>query len=83
VISAHYNQSKGQKFIVPAGDLAFSVMLFLITSSVCFVILIGRRIFIGGELGGPKVTSWLTFLVLFVLWVIYLLFSSLKAYGII
>jgi solute carrier family 8 (sodium/calcium exchanger) len=38
---------------VPAGDLAFSVFIFLMVAIVCFIILIGRRIVIGGELGGP------------------------------
>ena len=83
VISAHYNESKGDKFIVPPGDLAFSVMLFLICSITCFIILIARRFIIGGELGGPRLSANLSCFVLISLWVIYILFSSLKAYSII
>ena len=82
VISSHYNESKGNSFIVPPGDLSFSVMLFLITSVTCFIILIGRRLFLGGELGGPKVSAWVSAIALVTLWVVYILFSSLKAYGI-
>ena len=83
VISSHYNESLGQPFLVPAGDLAFSVMLFLITSVICFIILIARRLIFGGELGGPKVSAYLSAAAMISLWVIYILFSSLKAYGII
>lgn len=43
VISAVYQERNGAKFETPAGNLAFSVMLFLITSTICFMILIGRR----------------------------------------
>jgi hypothetical protein len=58
-------------------------MLFLITSVCCFMILIARRFIIGGELGGPKTSAYFSAFILFSLWVIYILFSSLKAYGII
>jgi solute carrier family 8 (sodium/calcium exchanger) len=83
VISAHYNESKGNQFIVPAGDLAFSVMLFLICSVCCFIVLIARRFIIGGELGGPRFSAYASALFMVSLWVIYILFSSLKAYNII
>ena len=83
VLSAHYNESKSQPFVVPAGDLAFSVMLFLLTSVLCFIILVARRFIIGGELGGPKVSAYLSAALLFSLWVVYIVFSTLKAYSII
>ena len=44
VISSYYADSLGQDYETPAGNLAFSVMLFLITSSICFIVLITRRI---------------------------------------
>jgi solute carrier family 8 (sodium/calcium exchanger) len=83
VISAHYNESKGGQFIVPAGDLSFSVMLFLITSICCFIVLILRRFIIGGELGGPKTSAYASAGILTILWIIYVLFSALKSYAII
>lgn len=43
VISAVYQERNGAQFETPAGNLAFSVMLFLITSTICFMILVGRR----------------------------------------
>jgi solute carrier family 8 (sodium/calcium exchanger) len=83
VISAHYNESKGGQYIVPAGDLAFSVVLFLGTSVCCFILLVIRRRVIGGELGGPKTSAYASAFFLISLWVLYILFSSLKAYSII
>ena len=56
-------------------------MLFLITSACCFIILIARRIVIGGELGGPKTSAYLSAFMLCILWAIYIIFSALKAYG--
>lgn len=81
VIAAHYNAAQGQPFVVPAGDLAFSVMLFLITSVLCFVVLVARRFVIGGELGGPKTSAYISCFILVSLWGIYIIFSSLRAYG--
>jgi len=48
------NEMCAQISQVPAGTLGFSVMLFLITSILCFTVLTVRRLVIGGELGGPK-----------------------------
>jgi hypothetical protein len=56
-------------------------MLFLITSIICFLILIARRKIIGGELGGPKASAYGSAFCMFLLWLIYVIFSSLKAYG--
>lgn len=70
-------------FEVPAGDLAFSVAMYLMTSICCFIILIARRFIIGGELGGPKTSAYASAALLVSLWFIYVLFSTLKAYGVI
>lgn len=68
---------------MPPGDLAFSVALYLATSICCFIILIARRFIVGGELGGPKTSAYASAFMLVSLWFIYVLFSSLKAYGVI
>ena len=44
IISAVYQNNKGLKFETPPGNLAFSVMLFLITSMICFMVLGLRRV---------------------------------------
>lgn len=43
LMSASYQSSKGEIYETPPGTLAFSVMLFLITSLTCFAILGIRR----------------------------------------
>ncbi|KAM3721633.1 Sodium/calcium exchanger [Dirofilaria immitis] len=55
-IAAIYWFIKNQPFIVNAGNLGFSVAIFMITSTICMLLLITRRLsaFFGkGELGGP------------------------------
>lgn len=66
---------------MPSGDLAFSVMLFLITAVFCFMILIIRRKAFGGELGGPYKSKVFSAILMVILWVVYLLFSILQVYG--
>ena len=45
VLAAQYAyNTKGQDYKVPAGDVAFSVFVFLVVAIVCFLILIIRRV---------------------------------------
>jgi hypothetical protein len=55
--------------------------MYLSTSIVCFIILGVRRFAVGGELGGPPFSKYLSAVMLVCLWLIYIIFSSLKAYG--
>ena len=70
-------------YIVPPGSMSFSVIMFLAVSMICFVILILRRCCLGGELGGEPCTRYLSAIILFVLWIVYVVFVSLETYGII
>ena len=79
VYASLYNSSEGKKYVTPAGDLAYSVVIFLLCSLICYIILMLRRIFIGGELGGPKLTAYASAGVLVLLWVIYITLSTIKA----
>jgi len=63
---------------VPAGNLSFSVMVFLIVAVICFMILVARRIIIGGELGGPPASRYLSCGVLIFLWLVYIVLSILN-----
>lgn len=81
VIAVIYYEAQGDSFIVPAGTLSFSVMLFLIVSVTCLIFLFVKRLITGGELGGPNgYWRWGSFSFLVFLWIIYIIFSSLKAY---
>lgn len=63
--------------------MAFSVFVFLVVAIICFLILIGRRVIIGGELGGPQSSKIASCFVLVLLWCTYILLSILNAQGII
>jgi len=65
---------------VKAGPLAFSVIVFLCVALVCFAVLLARRYFVGGELGGPKNSKYASGCFLFFLWFVYILMSTLQAY---
>ena len=43
IATIYYKQKDDTSYAVPAGDLAFSVLLFLITSACCIVVLLARR----------------------------------------
>lgn len=73
----------GKGYQVPSGPLAFSVIVFLCVAMVCYVLLVARRIWVGGELGGTKCGRYASAIFLFFLWFIYILMSSLQAYDII
>lgn len=81
VMCAMYGQSINKPYVVPPGKLGFSVMMFLITSLFCFAILTIRRIIIGGELGGPKKSRYITAAMCFCLWIFYTVMSILNVVG--
>jgi hypothetical protein len=57
-------------------------MLFLITCVIGVIILVVRRIKVGGELGGySDFGRYGSATILVLLWVFYILFSALKVYG--
>ncbi|XP_067231737.1 solute carrier family 8 member 4a isoform X6 [Chanodichthys erythropterus] len=81
-IAAVYWHSQGKTFRVPPGSLAFSVTLFTIMALLCVLTLLYRRrpSVSGGELGGPRTAKLLTTFLFFIMWLIYILLSSLEAY---
>ncbi|XP_073196084.1 sodium/calcium exchanger 1 isoform X1 [Lepidochelys kempii] len=80
-IAAIYHAANGEVFYVSPGTLAFSVTLFTIFAFISVgVLLYRRRPEIGGELGGPRTAKLLTSSLFVLLWLLYILFSSLEAY---
>ncbi|XP_061754046.1 sodium/calcium exchanger 2a isoform X2 [Nerophis ophidion] len=80
-VAAVYWTAKGEVFKVDPGSLAFSVTLFTIFAFFAMgVLMLRRRLSIGGELGGPRIPKIVTSMFLFGLWFLYILFSSLEAY---
>lgn len=69
------NQGDG-KFVVVGGDLALSVSLFSGLAVCCVVVLLLRRKFLGGELGGPARIKYATSGFLVFLWLVYVCVSA-------
>jgi len=63
---------------VIGGDLGFSVIVFTICAVVCIFLLLLRRKFFGGELGGPTIPKFASSAFLVFLWFIYVGLSSWK-----
>lgn len=81
LMAAVYWSSQDKQFVVPAGDLGFSVGLFTILSLICITIIMIRRwmpFFGPGELGGPFKYSLTTSIILVILWFIYIIGSIMK-----
>jgi len=70
-------------FVVEAGGLGFSVIVFSIFSLICLLTLHLRRTVYGGELGGPNPVRNATAVFFTFLWIVYVLLSSFKIEGII
>ncbi|GAA0162056.1 secondary carrier transporter [Lithospermum erythrorhizon] len=66
-----------------AHGLSFSLLIFFSTSVGCIGVLVLRRFTLGAELGGPRVWAWLTCVYLMLLWLVFVVLSSLKVSGII
>lgn len=70
-------------YIENAAGLSFSLLVFFATSLGCITVLVFRRIVLGAELGGPRLWAWVTSVYFMALWVIFVVFSSLRVSGII
>ncbi|CAF1353970.1 unnamed protein product [Adineta steineri] len=84
LVAAIYWESKNLPFTVKAGDLSFSVLVFSVCCVLGMSVLIIRR-FVGffgkAELGGPTIPKYLCSVFFVLLWIGYLVLSSLQAYG--
>ncbi|KAG5881299.1 hypothetical protein JTB14_016170 [Gonioctena quinquepunctata] len=82
-IAAVYHYFKGDVFHVDPGNLAFSVTIFCTEAVLVIIILVLRRSkYIGGELGGPTCMKYSTSALLFSLWILYLVVSSMEVYDV-
>ncbi|CEM20669.1 unnamed protein product [Vitrella brassicaformis CCMP3155] len=64
-------------FAVPQKGLGFSVLVFTCCAVVCIAMLVVRRVFFKGELGGPPRPRYVTALFAVSLWLIYIVISTL------
>jgi solute carrier family 8 (sodium/calcium exchanger) len=80
IATVYWHVKYAEPYNVPAGNLAFSVIMFLSCSMGCFLVLVLRRIFIGGELGGKGLQRPLSAFIVFSLWLIYIIMCALQIY---
>ncbi|KAH6823969.1 magnesium/proton exchanger [Perilla frutescens var. hirtella] len=66
-----------------ADGLSFSLLVFFATSVGCISVLVFRRLTLGAELGGPRVWAWMTSAYFMLLWLIFVVLSSLRVSGLI
>ena len=78
---AWYREGVDTSFVVPAGDLAFSVGIFLVCALSCLSLLAVRRFTLGFELGGPEHWKVLSASLLMALWIFYIAASAASSYG--
>jgi solute carrier family 8 (sodium/calcium exchanger) len=74
---ASYQDEFGYGFMVPAGELGFSVAVYSALACVAVVLFVIRRNIYGGELGGPKMHNYLSSCVFASLWVAYIVLSAI------
>jgi Ca2+/Na+ antiporter len=79
--NAYWDWHKGTAFVVPGGNLVFSVQVFTTCAGVCLGVLLLRRLHpaIGAELGGPTMYKHMTSAFLALLWFAYIALSCWDA----
>lgn len=75
-----YHAANGSTMKYPSGDLVFSVLVFFLFALLCLGLLIYRRYYCKGELGGPKQMAYVSSAVLGTMWFVYVIISAMKAY---
>ncbi|XP_052836631.1 sodium/calcium exchanger 3 isoform X3 [Drosophila gunungcola] len=84
-IAAVYHSSHGATFNVEPGTIGFAVALFCGEALIAIFLIMFRRWHkgIGAELGGPKVSKYISAAILVFLWVFYVVICILEAYDVI
>ncbi|XP_065722947.2 sodium/calcium exchanger Calx isoform X3 [Drosophila suzukii] len=84
-IAAVYHSSHGGTFNVEPGTIGFAVALFCGEALIAIFIIMFRRWHkgIGAELGGPKISKYISAAILVFLWVFYVVICILEAYDVI
>ena len=82
VIASIYYQKQDPpiNYKVPSKGLDLSVALFLVLSLIAIAILVARRIFFKGELGGSKLNRTISAIMFVLLWLTYIVVSTLAQY---
>jgi len=68
-------------FVVKAGELGFSVIVFTMFAILTIAIILIRRRLGGQELGGNKTWAWITAIGLTFCWLLYVTLATMYSYG--
>mmetsp|Transcript_23235 Transcript_23235/g.32123 ORF Transcript_23235/g.32123 Transcript_23235/m.32123 type:complete len:754 (-) Transcript_23235:170-2431(-) len=79
-IAAVYGDSIDTPFVSRSCGFGLNVFVYVVCALMCLILLRLRRQFCGGELGGNPQTAKLHGLGLVILWFVYIIVSSLRAY---
>ncbi|XP_028395158.1 sodium/calcium exchanger 3-like [Dendronephthya gigantea] len=85
VIAAAYWHAKDKVFVVEAGTLTISVIVYAVCATICLAFLVLRRrvsAFGNAELGGPNKAKYITGVFFISLWFVYIIISSLVSYDV-
>lgn len=63
----------GDVFVVIAGALAYSVAIFSVLAIITLGLLVVRRVFFGGELGGPTGPKYATSVIFTCIWLLFII----------
>jgi len=74
----YHDKLKFEGYFVPAGSLGFSVGIFCILAICCVVVLMLRRKYVGGELGGSTFGRTASCILLVSFWFIYIVMSIVQ-----
>jgi solute carrier family 8 (sodium/calcium exchanger) len=80
-MATFYHLGKGTTLMYPAGDLSFSVLVYFAFAVACILLLVYRRFYCDGELGGPKTQAYVHSGFLYASWFAYIVISSMKTKG--
>jgi len=75
---------QGNIFKVESGAVAFSVLIYSIVAFAALALFLLRRylsVFGKAELGGPTISKWICGIFLVILWFVYVILSTLRAYN--
>ncbi|XP_046340940.1 sodium/calcium exchanger 3-like isoform X14 [Haliotis rufescens] len=82
VLSTMYALYHQKSYHVKSTNLTQSVIIFGVCGTICILLLLLRRKLFGGELGGrTSGVKWMTSIFLLILWIGYIILSSLQAYN--
>ena len=81
IVAIIYYESNNKTYYVPSDTLGLEALMFFIFAAVTFILLLVKRWITGGEIGGNMIIRILVFIVMIIMWILFVIFSGLRAYS--